>query len=345
MSLAFAAIAPSELAAVEAFLLSGFAAPAAAVFAQPEVLRWKYFEPGPQWDASRSYVLRQNDTIKAHCGVWPMNLHFRGQQVSCSAFMDWLSDRDLPGAGVLVKKKLMRLSDTAIVVGGSADTRAVVPRIGFEHVSDVGTFARVVRPWKQFRTRSREVVMRGAARFFRNAAWSLLPAGSIARDWTTRQVESFQELPPELYGQTYPTPWRSASYLNYWLRTPAVKMSGFEILRRNQFQGYFLLSQVAGQARIVDVRLVSESETDWANAYRLATSVAAQDPDTCEIMTIASNPLTSQALHASGFRHRGSVPLFFYDPQKKLAGAQPLVLNMIDGDAAYLHDPAHLYVT
>jgi hypothetical protein len=345
MTLAFEATAVTDLDDVAAFLTNGFNSPPDAVFARPEVLQWKYFEPGPQWQSSRSYVLRQGDTIKAHCGVWPMNLRFGGDTVSCICFLDWLSEKDLPGAGVLLKRKLMRLADTSVVVGGSADTRAVVPRIGFQHVADVTTFARVVRPWQQFRTRPREAIGRSAARLLRNAAWSRQAEGSIDREWSINRVATFEELPEEIHDSGYPTPWREASYLNYWLNTPAVDIAGFVILRQNKFYGYFLLSEVGGQARIADIRLLSDNAADWANAYRLAASIAAEDPEICETVTIASTPLARQALLEAGFRDRGGVPLFLCDQKKRLAGAPPIFLNMIDGDGAYLHDAAYPYVT
>lgn len=345
MSLSFSNTSPDDIAELSAFLVSGFNSPPDALFAQPEVLNWKYFAPGPQWESSRSYVLRQDAQIKAHCGVWPMNLVFRGDEVSCLAFLDWLSDRDLPGAGVLLKKKLMRMAATSVVVGGSEDTRAVVPRIGFHNVSEVTTFARVVRPLSQLRTRPAENLARRSARLLRNTAWSLKPQGRVNSDWTVNRVDSFLSLPEDLNGGDFPTPWRSADYLNYWLHTPAVEIAGFQIIRDGAFYGYFLLTKVGGQARIADVRLQSSEASDWANAYRLAATTAAVDPGVCEIVTIASTPLADEALLASGFQARGAVPFFFADPGKKLNGAPPVFLNLIDGDGAYLHDPAHPYVT
>ncbi len=345
MSLSFSATTPDDIADISAFLISGFNAAPDAPFAQPEILNWKYFASGPQWESSRSYVLRQDAQIKAHCGVWPMNLEVRGEQVSCLAFLDWLSDRDLPGAGVLLKKKLMKMAATSVVVGGSEDTRAVVPRIGFHHVSDVTTFARVVRPLNQSRTRPRESVARRSARLLRNTAWSLKSKGKVDSAWTANRVDSFLSLPDDLTGGDFPTPWRSADYLNYWLRTPAVEIAGFQIIRRGSFDGYFLLSKVGGQARIVDMRLRSSEVSDWASAYRLAATTAAMDPGVCEILSIASTPLADEGLLSSGFQARGAVPFFFADPGKKFAGAPPVFLNLIDGDGAYLHDPQHPYVT
>jgi hypothetical protein len=345
MTLAFSASTPADIDDIAAFLIHGFNAPPDAIFANRDVLRWKYFDAGPQWESSRSYVLRKENEIKAHCAVWPMNLEFKGEQISCLSFIDWLSEPDLPGAGVLLKKKLMKMAATSVVVGGSDDTRAVVPRIGFAHVSDVTTFARVIRPLTQQRSRPREKWTRRTARLLRNTAWSWKPLGSVDSDWSVNRVDTFLSVPQELGGGGHPTPWRSSDYLNYWLRNPAVDIAGFQIIRNGTYYGYFLLSNVGGQARIADMRLMSDDAEDWAMAYRLAVSVAEQNPSVCEVITIASTQLVSDALKASGFQDRGRVPFFFADPGKKLAGAPPVFLNLIDGDGAYLYDPQYPFVT
>src|SRR5882672_2144912 len=111
MALHFYQTAPADLDAVRALLREVFEAAPDAAFLNEGLLRWKYFMPGPQWEGPRSYALKQDELIKAHCGVWPMNLNFAGRQITCLCFVDWASDRRLPGAGVLLKKKLMKLVD------------------------------------------------------------------------------------------------------------------------------------------------------------------------------------------------------------------------------------------
>ena len=109
--------------------------------------------------------------------------------------------------------------------------------------------------------------------------------------------------------------------------------------------GYFLLSRVGGQTRIADLRLSSTTQDDWNAAYSMAEQVAASDPETSEITAVASTLFAELALRSSGFRRRGSAPLFLYDPQKKLRDSPPIYWNLIDGDAAYISDPEHPYTT
>jgi hypothetical protein len=345
--LEFSPTVPDDLNAVVSLMLVGFKAAPDAPFANKRLLHWKYFESGPEWEGSRGFVLRQDDKIQAHCGVWPVHLSVAGKRVTCLCFVDWVSDRNVPGRGFLLKKKLMSFAETAIVVGGTEDTRAVIPKLGFKMASDVGFFVRVARPWRQFRSRPTEGISRDIARLVRNTAWSRLDLKSaIHPGWSAVQVDSFDDsLLDGFCKRDDPTPWRSPEYLNYWLRTPTVSISAFVIQKARKRLGYFLLSRVGGQTRIADLRIHSTRQEDWNAAYSLAEQVAAADPETCEITGVASTLFAELALRSSGFRQRGSAPLFLYDPQKKLRDSPPIYWNLIDGDAAYISDPEHPYAT
>jgi hypothetical protein len=347
MTLRFQSTVPEDLEAISTLLLDGFKAEPDAPFVDLRLLRWKYFESGPRWEGSRGYVLRKNNGIQAHCGIWPIDLHFSDQKVTCLCFVDWVSDRHLPGAGFLLKKKLLALADTAIVVGGTHDTQAVIPRLGFEPVGEASYFVRIVRPWRQFRTRPSEGLSRDAARLARNTAWTRATvAATIPKGWSAVPVESFAGVVPEEGSESeHPTPWRGAEYLDYWLRAPTVEVSGFAIKEQDKIRGYFLLSRVGGQTRVADMRLSSTKQEDWNVAYSLAGKAAADDPETCEVVAVASTLFSEIALHTSGFRQRGNSPLYLYDPRKKLRDAPSIFWNLIDGDAAYIHDPAHPYTS
>ena len=345
MALQFQPTVPSDLEGVSALLVAGFRAVPDAPFVDPKLLRWKYFEAGPQWEGSRGYVLKKNSTIEAHCGVWPVELHFAGKKVTCVCFVDWVSDRSLPGAGFLLKKKVMALTETSIVVGGSDDTRAVIPSLGFKPVSEASSFVRIVRPWRQYRTRPSEGMSRDAARLLRNTSWTRRTVRSdIAKDWSAIPVKSFDGITiDDQYCSDHPTPWRSAEYLNYWLRAPTVEVTGFVVEKQKRVRGYFLLSRVGGQARIADVRLSSTKQEEWNGAYSLAAKAAAEDPATCEIVAVASTLFSEIALLSIGFRQRGAEPIYLHDPQKKLRDAPSIFWNLIDADAAYIQDPDHPY--
>ncbi|MDQ3584146.1 MAG: hypothetical protein M3407_00070 [Acidobacteriota bacterium] len=344
------ATTPADLDDVAALMCAAFSAGPGAAFADRRLLRWKYFAPVPQWDGPRSYSLRQDNELLAHCAFIPFALQLSGaagegaaRAVSHIGFIDWVASEKIPGAGVLLMKKLMKLGETAIIAGGTEMTRRTIPRLGFVQVGEVAYFARVVRPWTQFRTRPSEGVFRDAARLARNTAWSQSPALPISREWSATRVEQFAAISESRHIQ-WTTPARSPEYLNYWLRCPAAKISGFVIRQGREPRGHFLLSKVRGQTRIADIRIDSADPLEWQAAYRLAASTAAEDPETCETLGVASTPPARAALTACGFRQRGNLPLFLSDPQGKLSAA-PIFWNLIDDDAAYTNDPAYPYST
>jgi hypothetical protein len=142
-----------------------------------------------------------------------------------------------------------------------------------------------------------------------------------------------------------PKPWRTHDYLNYWLNCPAATMSCFKIMRNGKAMGYFLSSRVGRQMRIADIRVASDDVADWTSAYTLAANTAAGEADVCEISAAGSTALSRKSLLASGFRDRGAVPLFLHGSNTILNRIDSIFWNMIDGDAAYLSDPSHPYVT
>ena len=335
---------PAELETVANLLVNVFALPEDSLLVKRKVLEWKYFAVGPQWEGSRSYVLRKAEKIFAHCGVWPLNLYFADRQVTCLCYIDWAGLSVLPGTGFILKKKLMKLSQTSIVVGGSEETRQIVPKLGFAHIGDVGLFARVIRPWRQSRSRPPEGLVKRTARLVRNTLWSM-SGGRPARDWSARRVRAFTADFDFKNAFGYPTPYRDADYLNFWLRCPAGDVTGHELMRDGVRMGYFLLSRVGKQTRIADIRVNSEDSNDWDAGYSIAAETAGQDPETFEILAVASTPFAVQSLKACGFRSRGGMPFYLYDPKQLLKGHLPMFWNMVEGDAAFLSDPDYPYVT
>jgi hypothetical protein len=175
----------------------------------------------------------------------------------------------------------------------------------------------------------------------RNSVWSLSRTDIVPNGWRARRLEFFDAEMRVPRVSAWPTPNRSAEYLNYWLRLPVAQVSAFSILYHDKPVGYFLLTRVKGQTRIADVRLWTAKEEDWSSAYGLATREARADSETCEILAIASTPFARRALRENGYRERGSEPIYLYDPRKRLAHTPGIFLNMIDGDAAYLYDVEH----
>jgi hypothetical protein len=200
-----------------------------------------------------------------------------------------------------------------------------------------------VRPWRQFTARKPRR-FKDVARLVRNMIWSRSAAGAIDPAWRAAQVGSFAALPhaPQRSGTTIE---HTAEYWNYWLRCPAAAVSGFEVFRDDEFAGSFLISRVGGSARIAALRLRTPTPDAWVQSVRLAAQAAAADGSTCEITGTAATPDAAAALLASGFRQRGALPLFLYDPSGRLADNDRPLWNPIDDDFAYVSDPANPFHT
>ncbi len=336
MGLDFTSTKPTEVADVRRFLAWVFRTPESAPFLSAALMDWKYFAPRPGWDGPRSYTLRRDGRIVAHGCAHPVTFATCAGPVSSLRVIDWAGAPDVPGAGVLLFRRFAAFADTLLAVGGSEQTQAILPKIGFRRIAEIHLFAKPVRPWLQARTRP-ETGWKAAARLLRNSVWAARKGVAAPESWQAERTPAFDSVQA-------PEPWpgsavsqRSPELLNAMLGCPGAAMSGFVFPDR----GYCVLSRVRGQARIADIWAARGM---WETAYTVAARVAAQDRATAEIMAVASTADARRALAANGFIPRGVEPVFLFDPKKKLEGAE-LKLELLDGDEFYLDNPAYPYLT
>ena len=340
------ATTPDSLPEIVAFLRDAFQVPADSPNLNPRLLQWKYYEPGPDWEGSRSYVIRKGEALAAHSGVWPIRLATRSGCVQALQAVDWAGARSIPGAGSSLMKKLRGMAPVLITVGGSADTQRALPVMGFKVRGQASVYARVLRPWRQFRTRQFDG-LRAFPRLGRNALWSRSPLVSMA-GWTSEPSAHPDVNMLCRFGDrtaNYPESRYNAGFLEFMLSCPAAKVRYFELSNNGNPQGYFVMSRVGGQARLADLRILSEDTRDWIAAYAAAVRVAAQDPAICELATSAFVPVVRQALEANGFQSRGANAIFVLDPGNVLGEPGNLHLSMLDDDSAYLNHPGNPYCT
>lgn len=344
MNLTFSATSPSDLPEVQSLLLSAFGVQTDAPSVEPGLLQWKYFEPIPDWQGSRAFGLRRNGRVIAHCAVYPVRLLLGNREVTSLCLMDWASR--YPGAGASLSRRLMELAETTVVTGGSKEARTVIPHLQFSHYGDLEFYAQVVRPWKQFRTRPREAGWRDPARLLRNFAWSRTRLPSVSEGWSAVRITRFTEeawFSQASAALTFTK--RDPELLNYWLRCPIGAPSGVLLLHEERPCGHVLINKLGGQARIIDIRVAAEELAAWQAAFTLATRVAIEDSDVCEILAVASTQIAREALLQCGFRLRGREPIYLYDPGKILTDQPALHWNLIDGDTAIIHDPRNPYIS
>ena len=141
MSNQLKATTPDSLAETVAFLRGVYHASSDSPNFNPDLLAWKYYQPGPEWEGSRSFVLRKEDAILAHGSVWPVRLATPAGTVMAVRVLDWASSASGDGRCADESAQQTRRCDSR--VGGSEDTLRVLPAMGFKHRGTARIYARV----------------------------------------------------------------------------------------------------------------------------------------------------------------------------------------------------------
>lgn len=322
MAAHFRSTSPDDLPRIQDLLRTAFNSSSGAPNLEPDLLRWKYYEPGPRWNGSRSYAMEQDGKLLAHGSVWPVKI----QGVVAANLLDWAAVKFPPGMGVSLVRRLAEISPVLISTGGSKATRSIMPRIGFHPIPTQCVYVRVLRPLKQHRTRPSERAVRAFPRLIRNAMWSIAPPVPL-RQWTASRVNSL--------------PDRAANHL---LHCPAASVTAWSLEHPRGQQGYFVLSRVGGQSRIARLRIDSLRWSDWTAAYAVAVRIALDDPEACELVALSSSVMVNEALETNHFHLRDHRPVFVHDPRKLIPpDAHPLEFDMLDDDFAYMNTPEYPY--
>jgi hypothetical protein len=348
--------APLEIHASQArceeiaeFFISAFGPGLPPVLLSPQFLQWKFFEERPDWAGSRSYVAQQGDRIAAHACVWPTGFRTPSGNIGCSHLLDWAADPAVAGAGVTLYRHLMQLTDIVLAIGGSRQARRLLPKIGFRPYGTLEYYARVVRPFRQYRQRPRPSPLREIARLGRNTLWSLSPYGAMDPRWSATRREQagdwLDQVVSRFASSTFCPGRRSAASVNYLLACPAAVNSLYSLACDGLERGYFVLNEVQGQTRVVDLFLNSEEPAEWEAACRVAFRTAASLATTCEVVAATSLPWLAGIFRGCGFRKSDDRPIMLCDPRQLLTGAPRLQIQMADSDAFYLYDPSFPFLT
>ncbi len=344
MNSEFQNTSPRDSSAVAAFLQRIFDVAPGLPLVEPRHLHWKCWEDRSDWPGSRGYVMVKEGEIQAHGTVVPLCCVNGRQQLRMIYLIDWAADPKAVGSGVTLMKRIARMADAVIAVGGSEMTQKVLPQLGFKVCGEVTKFARPLRPLR--RLAGQNVSVRAAAQFARSLLWSLRAQSVRTQGWTASRIA-----PEQLASAAIRWPRakegaaifeRTAETMAYFLKCPAARMEFYSVAEHGSSRGCFLLAYAPGQARIADFYIDSEDPRDWRILIQLAVSQAMRDPAVAEVVSMASDPLTRQALLDSGFHPRGHSPLRLL-PAKGVELPAEIRFQMIDSDAAYLHDNAIRY--
>lgn len=349
MGLEFVSLQASEEQELVRFLVQSFQPQIIPNSFRSEVMRWKYFVDHPEWKGPRSLALKvkEKGQIVAHGGVWPVNLFSSKGEIKGIHLIDWAASRSSVGAGVHLLRKMSGLADILMTIGGSEDTRALLPKLGYKRCGEVRRYARVVRPWLHFLTTPQKN-WKTPLKLLGHSVSALAGIPTVPAGWNASKVASFTgSMVSASFRQTASSiaPRRTAAGLNYLLSCPGANFSGFLVTQAEKSIGYFLLAQFGRQARIVDLRIDRKDGESWQSVCALAAATAAENPETCEVVAGSSNEAIGNLWLRTGFKTRRTDPIFCFDPQNVVGSGPQFDLTLADGDMCFLSEPGSPYLS
>jgi len=348
MGLQFAPTLAPEQPALINFLTQVFHADPELNSFQPEVLQWKYFIPYPEWSQPRSFSLKKDQEIVSHGGILPIRLRARGGELQAINLIDWAASAAALGGGVHVLRNIAAMCDIMITIGGSSDTRKILPKLGYRPGGTLRRYVRVTQPWLQMRTR-RHYDWKTLARFIRNSSSVFKSLPNMPAAWRVDKVTQFGgEIEPLLQVRdslVRTSPIRSVANLNYMLACPASEFSAFVVSEGQRPTGYFVLSKIGRQARIVDLGVEDDNPKLWALICATAAQTARQDQKCVELIVGTSSEEVGGIFEQLGFRPFRQDEILYYDPRNRLAPGTRLNLNLIDSDFSFMYNPNYPYVS
>ena len=299
---------------------------------------WKYWQPHPWWDGSRSYVLERDGVLAAHGSIWPMRLRAGDRDWRGIFLTDWAAAPAEPaGVGIALLRRIAALTEVVCAIGGTEMTQAIMPKIGFRPFNEMWFGVRPLRPFLQARTHPFRN-WKLPARWLRNTAWSLWPPAPVPPGWSTVACAP-RDIPDSLWpgpGPDLTVGGRDARLLEYYQESPWAASVFRGAVRNGELAGYFCLTFPAGQARVADLWTPSRSPEDWRALYALALAEARRNPEAVEITAVHSTPWGQQALLGAGFRIPEKHPILFCGANDFLAGRNSIHMQMIDADFGFV---------
>ncbi len=336
-------IAIGDIPEVASFLAHGFGMASDSIFARPEFLRWKFFDPRDGSQGPRGYVSREDGRIIGFVGICPGTFHVASdaaREVPTLHMVDWLAEKSQSNAGAYLFLRVHRGVDTAYTLGASEDARRVVAGAGYEELQNMPVFVKTLRP--QYRLQNPGGIG-GVARALNDLALlALRPGTPPVASVKLRKVETFGDEIDVILNVCEPGvvfTRRRPDLLNHLLRCPSQTISGYLIERDGQTLGFALLSVIpSGKTRIgkiVECFLPGRNIDDWHAAMTALTSeLKVQRADFA--MSCGSTDWSAEALRRSGYRERYRLEFRLRDKGNHLPHDLPFHLTWIEADYSYL---------
>ncbi len=307
--------------------------------ADPAHMYWKYWQPRADWPAPRSFVLAEGGELLAHGALMPGTLRWGASQARLIHMIDWAAQRQAVGAGVQLMKHVGRQADLLLGIGGSEQTRKIMPLIGYRLCAEVTGFVRPLSLARRLR-RIGGAHWKTVPRLARCALWSLSAPRPEPGTWRSRpipaaDVDQIVAMLPTSSAQ-FAALGRSPAFFRHALACPVVPVELHALEKAGRSWGYFALSYPPGQARLADLWMNSADPTDWRALVHAAVCEARRHADVAELAAWSSDPALSRVLRDCGFHARFTLPVYLRASAGFSAPEQPPRVQMLDNDAFYL---------
>jgi hypothetical protein len=329
---------PADSAAIAAL----FAERGMRVNVNPQYLSWKYWQPRADWPRPRSFIVESGSELIAHAAIIPGTCAWGARRVAIIQMIDWVA-RARSGAGVMLMKHIGKMAGALLGIGGAAETRSILPHLGFRPAGSATGYARPLYPLRILRS---SPTWKRLPRFAR-AAWRRSAPAAPDAGWQARRLAGDEigaitpVLPLPTHGMAVTE--RSADLFRYVLSCPTVPMQLYAVERAGRVRGYFLLAAVLGQVRIADCWMDSAESADWCALILCAVEQAQRDPQAAEVVIWASDPLLAAALPACGFHARFQKPIQVRPAGRDTMPQGTLRVQMLDCDDAFLCEGQYEY--
>jgi hypothetical protein len=256
--------------------------------------------------------------------------------------IDWHSSAAHPGSGAFLMLRAFATCQTQYAIGGSTQSQAIFPKLGFEQKPKVAIFRKVLAPFHRLRTKGQGLFRKWAGTAKDAASVWGARTPPVPQTVELRSAPRFTEEIDCLQRQSslrMVTCRRDHLLLNYFLRYPLSGFSGWTIHTSQGMIGFAVLKITPhGRIRlgkIVDCWLDTEDPLRWQAAVAALIDrlrVLSADLVTC----YAATPSMHTALLWNGFAKSGESNVYIRDKQQSLPRDVPFGLSMLEGDYAIL---------
>lgn len=308
--------------------------------------QWKY--GGGTAETPAAFYWRADDgRVLGFIGLMRTALHTAGGVHPAAWFVDWYVTPGNPGLGMALLRKAEAAAGILLTLQGSADTRQILPRLGWKESTAPVTWVRALsrRFAGEWLARTVPSALAPLARLATPlVARALRPRPAPQPSGATlvaveRLPESYDavgnaraaELTAMRRGSAYLN-WLCADYPDGGYRLWIVRRAGADV-------GHLIIRCDADRQQRRRGRIV-DAAWPWADdalgAWVIGEAVAALAADSADyVECLAATKALTNVLQGAGFRRRGPVPLWYHRLPAGLTDPGDWHITLLDCDRAY----------